>query len=623
MQDCACYVHTSGAHAVNRFLVELQRRNVVRAAGLYLAGAWLLLQVVDTVLPMLSLPESVARTVLMVAVAGFVPAMVLAWVFQWTPGGLRREVPAEAGAPVPAAANRRIDHLIMVLLALALGYFAIDKFVLAPQRERAQVAEALQEGRSQGVAQAFGDRSIAVLPFRDMSRAHDQKYFSDGVAEQLLGLLTQVSGLRVISRQSSFSFADSKDDIPTIARKLNVGYVLEGSVQAAGNTVRVSVRLIEGRSDTQVWARTFDRSLDDIFAIQDEIASAVVDSLKIEVLGGVPTTHKTRPEALRLYLQAIEAYRRRSPESLREAMALTERALAIDPGYVDALTLQASIFIDQAGLALIPAEEGFNKAEAIAKRALELDPKSPAAYSKLAYIILSTDGDLARAAELLERALEISPSDPSSLRGAEILSAALGRMDLAEQIQLFQLARDPLMATSHEALCQTYIARSRYDEAIAECRTAIGLEPDRVLSHFRLGLALLFKGEAQEAMKQIDQEPFEVFRWLGQAMAAHSLGDRAGSDAAVAQLVEKYADEAAYNIAYVEAWRGRPDAAFRWLNRAVETRDSGLPMIASDPILTRLRGDPRWLSFLRRVGRAPDQLSSIRFDVRLPEANAP
>ena len=604
------------------FIAELKRRNVTRVGGLYVAGAWLLVQVAGTVLPLFDAAPWIGRVLVIVLVIGFVPVLVAAWVLQWTPQGLRRDAGADSGQTTTPQLGKRMDRLIMLVLALALGYFAVDKFVLAPQRQQAQLQQARQEGRSEAVVAAYGDHSIAVLPFRDMSRARDQGYFSEGIAEQVLNLLTRVEGLRVTSRASAFSFTDKQVDIRTIARKLNVVYVLDGSVQTAGDQVRVAVQLIDGRSDTQLWAQTFDRPLKDIFAIQDEIAAAVVDNLKVEVMGATPTSRKTSPAALRLYLQALAAYRKRSPTSLREADDLAAQALELDAAYVDALVLQASIHIDQAGLALIPPAEGFARAGASARRALELDPRSSAAYSKLAYIALSTSGDLAAAASFLQRALEISPSDPSSLRGAEILAAALGRLDLAERIQRFQLARDPLMATSHDALCQTFIQNARYDEAIAECRVALSLEPERAISHFRICLALLFKGDAQAALEEAGKEPFDAFRWFGEAMAYHSLGDRAKSDAVLARIVEAYASEAAYNIAYVEAWRGNTDAAFDWLDKAVEYKDTGLPMIAADPILKRLAGDPRWLPFLRSQNRAPEQLAAIPFSVRLPAPEA-
>ena len=286
---------------MNRFLAELKRRNVIRVAGLYLAGAWLLVQVTGTVLPFFNAPLSNARTLTIVLAVGFIPALVLAWVFEWTAKGLERDSSREDVVSGEPRSGKGFDRLIMVVLALAIGYFAFDKFVLAPQRQAVVAHEARREGRSDAIKDSFGERSIAVLPFVDMSAAHDQAYLSDGIAEELLNLLARVPQLRVISRSSAFAFRERKDAIPVIARKLDVGYILDGSIRKAGDRVRITVQLIDGRSDTLLWNDTLDLPLDDIFAVQDEIGASVVAQLKIKLLGNpVPKTRRTTLEAYTL-----------------------------------------------------------------------------------------------------------------------------------------------------------------------------------------------------------------------------------------------------------------------------------------------------------------------------------
>ncbi|MCC7097465.1 MAG: tetratricopeptide repeat protein [Thermomonas sp.] len=601
---------------MNQFLAELKRRNVIRVAGLYLAGAWLLVQVTGTVLPFFNAPLSIARTLTIVLAVGFIPALVLAWVFEWTAQGLERDSSREDAVSGEPRSGKGFDRLIMVVLALAIGYFAFDKFVLAPQRQAAVAQEARREGRSDAIKDSFGERSIAVLPFVDMSQAHDQQYLSDGIAEELLNLLARVSELRVISRSSAFAFRDRKEDITAIARKLDVGYILDGSIRKAGNRVRITVQLIDGRSDTQLWNDTFDRPLDDIFAIQDEIGAAVVAQLKIKLLGdSAPKAHRTDPRAFTLFLQSLSSYRQHSSAGYAQALDLAKQALAIDPGYVEALNMLAVVYSSQAGLGLVPADEGYVLAREAADKALRIDPNSADAYAELANIALYHEGDQAKAAQHIQRALELEPHNTYVLGEAELVAKSLGRIDLAIRILKSLRARDPMQSNVHAGLCLAFQNQGELDAAIDSCRTALVLEPKRIISHYAIAVSLLRKGDAEAALAEAGKEPFEPFRLFGEAMAWHSLGRKDKSDAVLAELVEKYSKDAAYNIAYVEAWRGNADSAFAWLDKAVEYKDSALPMIAADSAFNPIRDDPRWLQFLHRLGRAPEQLASIRFAV--------
>lgn len=609
---------------MNHFLAELKRRNVIRVAGLYLAGAWLLVQVVGTVLPFFDAPVAIARTLTIVLAVGFIPALVLAWVFEWTAKGLVRESgQADAAADVPRS-GKGFDRLIMVVLALAIGYFAFDKFVLAPQRQAAVAQEARQEGRSDAIKDTFGERSIAVLPFADMSQAHDQQYLSDGIAEELLNLLARVPQLRVISRSSAFEFRERKQSIPEIARKLDVGYILDGSIRKAGNRVRITVQLIDGRSDTQLWNDTYDRPLDDIFAIQDEIGAAVVAQLKVKLLGGAaPKVRRTDPRSFTLYLQSLSSYREHNPQSYARALDLVKQALEIDPDNVDALNMLSVVYGSQAGIGTLPADEGYRLAREAANKALEIDPDSADAHAELSSVALSFDDDLASAARSAQRALELEPRNTYALGQAQQVAKALGRLDLAEQIQKRMQAVDPMQSNVYAGLCLTYFSREKMDLALESCRTALALEPKRMITHFVMVAALLRKGEAQSALAEAKLEPFEPFRLFGEAMAFHTLGERVKSDAILAEIVDKYGKDAAYNIAYVEAWRGNANSAFAWLDKAIEYKDSALPMIASDGMFAPLKSDPRWAPFLRRLGRAPEQLAAIPFDVELPDTESP
>ncbi|NNE06878.1 MAG: adenylyl cyclase, partial [Xanthomonadales bacterium] len=262
------------------FLAELRRRNVLRVGAAYIVTAWLVVQVVETLFPIYGLSDAAVRIVVNIVAVGLVPVLVLSWVFEWTPEGLKKDRDVVPGAPASAQAAKRLDRAILVVLALAVGYFAFDRFVLVPQQMAEQIRKAHEAGRSEALVESFGDHSIAVLAFDDLSPEGDQEYLSDGIAEELLNLLARIPELRVISRSSAFHFKSTDIPVPEIARQLNVAHVLEGSVRKSGDRIRITAQLIEARSDTHLWSDTYDRKLVDVFAIQDEIASAMVEQLK-------------------------------------------------------------------------------------------------------------------------------------------------------------------------------------------------------------------------------------------------------------------------------------------------------------------------------------------------------
>ena len=327
-------------------------------AGLYLVGAWLVVQVAGTVLPMFGAPEWLPRTIVVLLAIGFVPAVIFSWVFELTPQGLKRDEDVAPEQSITPQTGRRMDRMIIVVLVLALGYFAFDKFVLAPRREAALVASAVPN-ESKSIINA---KSIAVLPFVNMSEDKANEYFSDGISEELLNLLAKIPQLQVTARTSSFSFKGKEIGIPEIARTLHVAHVLEGSVRKAGNSVRITAQLIKAGTDTHLWSQTYDRKLDDIFAIQDEIAADVVKQLKVTLLGAAPKARTTDPEAYALYLQAVQLGRQFTAEAFQQSDALYRKVLAIDPRYAPAWDGLARNFVNETGQGLLPSKEGFAQA---------------------------------------------------------------------------------------------------------------------------------------------------------------------------------------------------------------------------------------------------------------------
>jgi len=594
-----------------RLFAELKRRRVFRVMAVYGIVGFVLLQIMELVVPALLLPGWTYRLVAVILLLGFPVAIVLAWALEMTPEGVRRTAeatPDELTQIITASAWKRwpagVAALVGMTALLAGAWYAGRQS--APASGADPVA---------GVSVA----SIAVLPFADMSPDKDQEYFSDGISEELLNLLAKIPELRVVARTSSFSFKGKDVKVADVARELNVAHILEGSVRKAGNEVRVTAQLIDARSDTHMWSETWDRTLDDIFAIQDEIAADVVEQLKVSLLGEAPTVEETDPEAYALYLQARQLGRLFSAQGFERSIMLLQEALAIDPDYAAAWTSLANKYRLQAAFAQRPVDEGFPLAREAANRALEIDPENAEAYAELGVIEALYDRDLSAAARHMEQALALDRADPDILGVAAAVAVSLGRLDEATALREYAVARDPVNPTGHSWLGRTYLWIGRVDEAIDSYRTALSLSPEHIGTHARIGDALLMKGEQEAALAAMQEESDESYRMIGLPMAYEALDQAAESDAALADVIEKHEQEAAYNIAYVLAFRGEADRAFEWLDKAVEYNDPGLSQIAVENLFANIHDDPRWLPFLESIGKSPEQLAAIEFEVRLPQ----
>src|SRR5436189_1454589 len=317
-----------------------------------------------------------------------------------------------------------------------LGYSCLDGAVVA--------AFMIVSRRPTTSLTAIPEKSIAVLPFVDMSSGKDQEYFSDGISEELLNLLAKIPQLQVTARTSSFAFKGKETGIPEIARTMHVANVLEGSVRKAGNSVRITAQLIRAGTDTHLWSQTYDRKLDDIFAIQDEIAADVVKQLKVTLLGAVPKARTTDPEAYALYLQAVQLGRQVTPEAFRESDALYRKVLAIDPRYAPAWDGLARNFKNETGQGLLSTKEGFAQVREAATKALAIDPDYAPAHARLGGIAMYADNDLAGAAQHYQHALALDPSDLNILGNCTFLLQALGRLDEALALEEAIVRRDPV-----------------------------------------------------------------------------------------------------------------------------------------------------------------------------------
>jgi TolB-like protein/Tfp pilus assembly protein PilF len=610
---------------MSRLLAELKRRNVIRMAGLYLVGAWLLTQIATTVLPLFDVPAWALRALIIVLAVGFVPALIFAWVFELTPEGLKLDGEVKPGESIALQTARRMNRMIIATLVLALAYFGFDKFVLAPRREAAtrqqtetRMAAARKQGGAEALVKSYGDKSIAVLPFVNMSPDKEQDYFSDGISEELLNQLAKIHELRVIARTSSFSYKGEGLKVEQIARELNVAHILEGSIRKSGNTLRVTAQLIRAADSSHLWSETFDRTLDDVFAVQDEIAAAVVAQLKIKLVGTAPKVRKTDPTAYALFLQARQLSRLGTNEGWQRSTALYQQTLAIDPSYAAAWAGCAWNYLWQVDQGVLPSDDGNRLAREAANKALALDSSQAWAEGDLGWIALTYDFDPAAAVRHYERALVLEPTNLDIIGDAGQVAAYIGHMELAIALSKYAFAQDPVNALAAHNLGYVNLSAGLLDDAIAAYRTALMLSPGSTGVSSRIGLALMLKGENQAALAAMEREPSEAMRLSSLAMAYHALGERTKSDERLEQLIARHERDASYSIATALAYRGEADRAFAWLDKAITYHDTGLFTVLVQPGFVNLHNDPRWLPLLTKLGLAPEQLAAIKFDVTLP-----
>ena len=453
--------------------------------------------------------------------------------------------------------------------------------------------------RSQAAPPSKDMPSIAVLPFVNMSRDEENEYFADGLSEELLNVLAKIRGLRVASRTSAFSFKGTNVDIPTVAQKLNVATVLEGSVRKSGKRVRITAQLIEVSSDSHLWSDTYDRELDDIFAVQDDIAQSVVKELRTALMGAPPeaaasvaadvrqatTGRGDNPAAFQLYLQGKFFGERTTQADTDKAIGLFKQALAIEPNFALAWAGLSRVYQTQAGFGFAPIGEGYENGRAAAQHALALAPDSAEGYIELGHIQEAHDWDWPAAEASFRRALDLAPGDAHALRSAAGLMRILGRLDEALELIRKAIALDPLSARTHRQAAMNYLMAERLDDAAASFQLALDLNPSGGLHHAFLAITRLLQGRPDEGLILAQSESHDVFRNVAFAMIHHTLGRPVESEAALQALIDGFGWTAAYQVAEVYAYRNEVEKAFEWLERAYAQRDPGVVYTSTDKLL--------------------------------------
>jgi TolB-like protein/predicted Ser/Thr protein kinase len=484
---------------------------------------------------------------------------------------------------------------LIVIVAAALLYFVADRFWLAKHRP--------SELPTTAATNIVSDKSIAVLPFADMSEKKDQEYFADGIAEEVLDRLAKVPGLKVVGRASSFQFKDKSTDPAGIGAALGVSYLLEGSVRRDAGRIRVAAQLVEARTGSQIWSDRFESDVIDVLNVQDTIAAEITRALQIAVeVDTTPRASVKSPEVLDAYLRGLQSYDRFTQEGIEAAVANFQQALTLDPAFAPAAIGVAKAYVWIGEEAWSPPRVVFERAREAALLAQQLDPKSASAHLSMAEVHEVYDWDWAGADRELQQAFALGPRGAYGSQVASELAASRGQWDEALQLAIEAVALDPLDAEPQESIgYQVYMRSGRLAEAEESFRRALQISPKYGSGHYYLGEVLMLQGNYEAALAEFRKENHDDGQLEGSAMAHFAAGRKSESDAALTEAISRNGTSWPSEIARVYAYRGEKDRAFEWLDRAYEMRDEDLYMIKGDPLLKNLESDPRYKAFLRKM----------------------
>jgi len=588
------------------FFSELKRRNVFRVGAAYAVTAWLLIEVSATLEETLRLPEWADSLLAMFLILGFPVALFFSWAYEITPEGIKSEKELAADRSIRAVTARKLDRGILVVMALALGYFAVDKFLLETDTgtDAEHVAgEHAPLTAAEPAAVGVPELSIAVLPFVNMSFEPEQEYFSDGLTEELLNLLADIRELKVAARTSSFYYKNKTQDIPIteIGRQLGVAHLLEGSVRKDGNRIRVTAQLIKADDGFHVWSETWDRELENIFDIQDEIAAAVVDQLKVSLLGEAPKAKVIDMESWELTQRARFLWKRRGEGDWQKAFELFKRAIELDDKNADAWLGAAPLHW------YVQDPPDADAALRALKKAMELDPSNAEARARYA-IYLDWINQPEEASIEIQRALAIDPDDSFTLATVALFAGRHGDRDKQLEYLRRAVAADPLYVLNLGGLANALRVRGEIDEAEQYAQKILEIDPDNPTGLSALIRVRLAQGRADEALAlalRLPDRPVEdsggILQWQLAAIAYHAMGDRERSDAVLERYIREYGEEFPLDIAQIHALRGDTDLAFEWIQRGIKRNPTGFRHMIVDSDFDGLRVDPRWAALVAKL----------------------
>ena len=575
------------------FFAELKRRNVYKVAAAYAVVSWLLIQIATQVFPFLEIPNWVVRLVIALVAIGFPIALVIAWAFEATSGGIQRTEDVNlSGERVPR--KHVWIYVVVIAAVISVGLFFIGRYTAQPAISKNPPT----------------DKSIAVLPFVDLSQARDQEYFCDGISEEILDALAKIEGLRVVARTSSFSFKGKNADVSEIAQKLNVENVLEGSLRREGNRIRVSAQLVSASKGSNLWSDTFERELQGVFAVQDEITHAIVDALKVKLAVAPAPRPRQDTEAYDLYLQGLYLSNKSDEESLRKSLNLFQRALEKDANFAKAWTGIAKAW-EWLADAYVKPLEAYPAVRAAAEKAIALDEAEAEAHCYLGDSKRVLDWDLAGGEAELRRALQLDPNSGTAHFFLALSLASQGEAESAQAEMTEAIKLDPLSPIIASFASMIDLSYGRFDDAIAEGRRTQLLDPNYFYPGSELAAAYREKGMFTEAL-ELYQKAGEIsgVPQPGLAITYAKMGRRSEAER-VFNEVKTFATThyvAGETIASVYVALNDNDSAFQWLERAYREHSGSLHGIAVRPAFRPLHSDPRFPDLLKRMGLNPTKV---------------
>ncbi len=592
-----------------RFLEELKHRNVGRVAILYIVVGYVVLEVFEVFFHLLEMPAWAGRVAVLVMVVGFPVVLIFAWAYEITPEGLK---PTEEVSPkhsIRHQTGKRLDRAIIAVLVIALSYFVVDKFWLS-KRAASTVEHATATVKAAPTGAAVPEKSIAVLPFVDMSEKHDQEYFSDGLSEELIDHLAHIPDLKVIARTSAFAFKGKNEDMRSIASKLGVANLLEGSVRKAGSELRITVQLIRASDGVHLWSEIYARKLNEIFKLQDEISTTVAQALNTTLSADKPSGIRSAPtgtlnvEAYNLMLKGNYFFLRGDQGDDALATKFYKDALQVDSEYATAWAKLARVYVWQATLGALTAQDAEAKTREAVFRALGADPNCAEAYFARGNMALQILGDWDAAAADYERAVSLDANGTvgDDARGNLLaLKANLyGQFGNAIDWTSRRLERNPLDTPNMFSLSIYETYTGHLEEAAATLRMLLEIDPEVLGANAQLGLNLLLMGKKKEALAATEKESDKATKLEGLVCIYWAMGRRAESDSALGALEKEFGKTEAYDIASLHAYRGEADSAFAWLDRADHQAKGVLLSLKYEPTFLRLHSDLRFKEVLRK-----------------------
>ena len=585
------------------FFAELKRRNVYKVAVAYAIVGWLVVQVSSTVLPTFHAPEWVVQTLVVLVALGFPIAVVIAWAFELTPEGLKRTEDVDRATEKRGKSHAWI-YVVAVGAAISIALFLLGRYT-ATNTASAARTEAV-------TGSSIPQKSIAVLPFDNLSRDPDNAFFAEGVQDEILTRLAKVADLKVIARTSTQKFKSAPTDLREVAKQLDVANILEGSVQKVNDQVRVNVQLINALTNAHLWAEIYDRKLSDIFAVQSDIAKTVADTLQAKLTGSekqmIAAQSTNDTAAYELYHKGRALWERRSGDNIPKAIAFFEQAIARDPNYALAYAGLSNADILLPFFAGADRREAYSKAKEAALKALRLDPNLAEAHLALGKVLFFSEIDLAGAMREYKRAIELKPNDATAHHwfGNDTLSA-LGRSEeaIAEVRRAVEL--DPLSPVINADLGTTFFYAHRYDDSARQLRKTLEIDPTFFYAHFNLGIVLQVTGDLAGAIAEYEKAKQLNDDLLMSTMCAAAKAQAGDKDAALRMLsdldkISQHREVVGYLRALLYLNLNNKAEALRWLEQGFQERDgSNISWIKVDPLLDSLHGDPRFEALVQKV----------------------